>query len=971
MSRNALVVGINRYPSLKESKSKYKHLTTCADDAEAIAQLLEKDDNFQVTRLPLGYIDGERRVDPTKPLRLEELETAIKKLFVPDSAKSPETALLFFAGHGLRRNTDNGTEGYLATSDTKCRDDSWGFSLVYLWEILQQSKVRQQILWLDCCFSGELLNFSDTELGRQSPGYDRSLITASRDYESAYKQLDGKHGILTGALLEILDPYQNRENVWVTNRNVAALLDEKVKAYCKQTKISQTPQASDRGEPINIILGKAKLNKQKFGDSLIKSQFFEKLFSWLKIPQNDFLSEREFLLSKVENDWVKINLENSFYSKLPINLRLEKRLDIIELISEEKPEQVRRLLSEDRTIANIFNDLGPGKSLLILGEPGSGKTFATLSLAQSLVEKARKDTNELIPIFLNLSSWSNEQTIESWLIQQFDIQYGILDKKISWTLLKEQKIILIFDGLDEVNKNYQDDCIYSINQFKQNYGRIEIVICSRIQEYQNLNNRLKFRYAVCIQPLNVEEITEYINKVIKDLNFREKVISSSSEDQKINLENNRKARQLETVKKLIREDKAIHDLVNNPLILSIINTVASSDTSISKLIQSGTLEERRKKLFTAYIERTLSRRKSDRKYLQQQNYTEKDVKRWLIWLAKQMNNNSQKEFLVENIQPSWLQTNTQKNYYRLQTILNSTIQGGIYGLFIGLINSILFILLSYLNKFNYLVSDSLIFNFLGLFFGTVLGLILGIIAALSKEIRTFEIISLSLDNVVTKINYLTSIILKLFLIKVKTKLYLQTSEELIYKEKNRIELLKNSTQTRIKTFIFFLVTTISPFRYYTQLGQTDTIAFGLTMTLSLWFFLCLGNRKVDKQLFPNQGIRNSWSNSVLILLVSSIFELIYIMVIGVFINVSEKDLVGVTFAANMIVIAISLWCGGLTYVQHSALCQILYRNSYMPRQYVPFLEYATKLLLLRRFGNGYRFFHPLLRNHFAQSSEEV
>ncbi len=40
MSRDALVVGINKYPFLKDSTGKYKHLTTPASDAEAIPETL-------------------------------------------------------------------------------------------------------------------------------------------------------------------------------------------------------------------------------------------------------------------------------------------------------------------------------------------------------------------------------------------------------------------------------------------------------------------------------------------------------------------------------------------------------------------------------------------------------------------------------------------------------------------------------------------------------------------------------------------------------------------------------------------------------------------------------------------------------------------------------------------------------------------------------------------------------------------
>jgi hypothetical protein len=261
MSRDALVVGINKYPFLKDLAGNYKHLTTPASDAEAIAQILEAQNNFRVKRFPATIINGKLQVDPNphKPFKTEELEKVILDLFLPETGKSPETALLFFAGHGLRKPLGKSTKGFLATSDVSPRKNQWGFPLADLWDILQQSEVKQQIIWLDCCFSGELLNFGDTELGRQSSGgCDRSLIAASRDYELAYEQLDGKHGVLTSALLAGLDRHQTQENEWVTNEKLAVVVREKLQAYYQQTKICQTPLISNHGEAIKLIRGKGK-----------------------------------------------------------------------------------------------------------------------------------------------------------------------------------------------------------------------------------------------------------------------------------------------------------------------------------------------------------------------------------------------------------------------------------------------------------------------------------------------------------------------------------------------------------------------------------------------------------------------------------------------------------------------------------------------------------------------------------------
>lgn len=160
MARDALVVGINQYPFLKDTPtSKAKHLTTPASDAEAIAQSLETYGDFRVQRLPANVMEGKLQIAPNKTVEAEELEKAITNLFRPKSGRTPGTALLFFAGHGLRNTKGGKPESYLATSDANPRRDIWGVPLESLRQLLQDSPVRQQIIWLDCCFSGELLNF--------------------------------------------------------------------------------------------------------------------------------------------------------------------------------------------------------------------------------------------------------------------------------------------------------------------------------------------------------------------------------------------------------------------------------------------------------------------------------------------------------------------------------------------------------------------------------------------------------------------------------------------------------------------------------------------------------------------------------------------------------------------------------------------------------------------------------------------
>ncbi|MEQ8466956.1 nSTAND1 domain-containing NTPase [Coleofasciculus sp. E1-EBD-02] len=233
MDREALVVGINLYPLLRDGRTKKpRHLDKPAADAEAVAQILETYGQFRVRRLPEIYDqEGNPHVaakpHPTQLVRVKTLQEAIANLFNPPSRQVPDTALLFFAGHGLRNDQGGVSEGFLATSDVKPQDGKWGVSLQWLRRLLQESPVRQQIVWLDCCHSGELLNFLEADPGAMGEARDRCFIAASRDFEVAYEEFGGEHGVLTGALLPSLRP-EGKSQGWVTNYSLVEAINRQL-----------------------------------------------------------------------------------------------------------------------------------------------------------------------------------------------------------------------------------------------------------------------------------------------------------------------------------------------------------------------------------------------------------------------------------------------------------------------------------------------------------------------------------------------------------------------------------------------------------------------------------------------------------------------------------------------------------------------------------------------------------------------
>ena len=223
--RQALVVGINDYLFQHE-------LRTPANDANAVAQKL-MELGFEVTGLPSASTQEAWRVHQEKELLTHELEGAITKLFALNANVSiPETALLFFAGHGLRKEIGNFSKGFLATSRVD-RKESWGFPLKELREILEKSPVKQQIVILDCCYAGELLNFDEADPG-DGETISRCFIAACREFEPAYEPTTGEHSILTEALLQGLQQEGFISNITICQWIETALKTRNQTPICRK-----------------------------------------------------------------------------------------------------------------------------------------------------------------------------------------------------------------------------------------------------------------------------------------------------------------------------------------------------------------------------------------------------------------------------------------------------------------------------------------------------------------------------------------------------------------------------------------------------------------------------------------------------------------------------------------------------------------------------------------------------------------
>ncbi|MBW4599392.1 MAG: protein kinase [Calothrix sp. FI2-JRJ7] len=331
---------------------------------------------------------------------------------------------------------------------------------------------------------------------------------------------------------------------------------------------------------------------------------------------------RQILLNKVKNYWIKGVLETSLHGVVLIELGLENRFDALHRpwgMLWETPELARQPLPSNTKVLNLFQQMGAGCSLLILGEPGAGKTITLLELARDLIAQADYNILQPIPVVFNLSAWANERIpIAEWLVQELNTKYQV-SKEIGRAWVKNQQLLLLLDGLDEVGAELRDACVTAINKFSQEYGETQIVVCSRIKDYEALPHRLRFQGAVFIQPLTLEQIHQYLHNA---------------------------GLPLQALYKTLRADTTMQELAKSPLMLSIM-TLAYQDLSVTDLPHMN-LEERRQHLFDKYIQRMFSRRSISHQYSQKQ------ATHWLIWLAKKLKKQSQTVFFIERMQPNWL-----------------------------------------------------------------------------------------------------------------------------------------------------------------------------------------------------------------------------------------------------------------------------------------------------------------------------
>jgi hypothetical protein len=226
MQRKALVVGVSQY-----NKVSLGNFVSFANNANAIADILEP--TFKVKRFPEA-VDGDLVRVGKSAVTCDRLQNELKELF---TAADLDLVLFYFSGHGLK-GKQLFPRTYLAASDSEGLDDGYrrAFEIEDLKSLLKNCPAKEQIVWLDCCYGGDLANFAD--VCDRNDDKTRFIITASRSQDPAYQEIAGEMGVFTRVLVE-----EALARTGITERRITcAAIEDAVREKLQSLQYPQMPQ---------------------------------------------------------------------------------------------------------------------------------------------------------------------------------------------------------------------------------------------------------------------------------------------------------------------------------------------------------------------------------------------------------------------------------------------------------------------------------------------------------------------------------------------------------------------------------------------------------------------------------------------------------------------------------------------------------------------------------------------------------
>jgi formylglycine-generating enzyme required for sulfatase activity len=254
-------------------------------------------------------------------------------------------------------------------------------------------------------------------------------------------------------------------------------------------------------------------------------------------------------------------------------------------------------LSDPRSVLDL---LCKNKGLIILGDPGAGKTTFLKYLALKLATGAGADLGlaAQLPILVPLSAYANALVDRDVRLDEFVVRYFYdlgadlpLDQMLG-EALKEGGALVLLDGLDEVKDlGLRQTVVRRVVDFYTFHRRAGncFVLTSRVVGYREVRHVAEGLIECTLVDFDDQEITEFVKKWTVAL---EKAARGDTPVAVLEAE-----RERQDLLDAIHHNPGVHRLAANPLLLTILALMKR---------QGVTLPERRAELYAQYVRTLLS-----------------------------------------------------------------------------------------------------------------------------------------------------------------------------------------------------------------------------------------------------------------------------------------------------------------------------------------------------------------------------
>ncbi|MEU1756764.1 NACHT domain-containing protein [Micromonospora matsumotoense] len=173
-----------------------------------------------------------------------------------------------------------------------------------------------------------------------------------------------------------------------------------------------------------------------------------------------------------------------------------------------------------REVANYYRALS-AKRLVILGEPGAGKTVLATELIIQLLDAGLSNEEwpaepNSVPIRFNLVNWSDGD-LSGYLAHQLQVQYQV-PREDAEELALSGMILPVLDGLDEMEPAPDSPrdpqwAVDRINDYRRSHqDTAGVVLTCRDAVYQSLDPPVMEAVVVRVGALSVDQITEFVSE---------------------------------------------------------------------------------------------------------------------------------------------------------------------------------------------------------------------------------------------------------------------------------------------------------------------------------------------------------------------------------------------------------------------------------------------------------------------------